>query len=56
VTNDEAVAVPAHVHGDDAQARQPYAPPSLTSYGSLPVDTGAGPGTNTPDFSLGYFS
>ena len=48
--DDAAVAGPA------SGEREPYVPPSLTSYGSLPVDTGAlHPFTPGGDF-LGYQS
>ena len=54
--NEDAAEVPAPTQGEGGAGRQLYAPPCLTSYGSLPVDTAAGPGIHTFDFTIGYFS
>jgi hypothetical protein len=54
--DDQAAAVAGPAPGPGEQDRRPYAAPRLTSYGSLPVDTGAlHPFTPGSDF-LGYQS
>ncbi|HEX6675418.1 MAG TPA: hypothetical protein VF486_10370 [Actinomycetes bacterium] len=54
--DDEAAAAAGPPPGSREPERRPYAPPHLTSYGSLPVDTGAlHPFTPGSDF-LGYQS
>jgi hypothetical protein len=45
----------AHEPGAPEDGREPYSPPSLTSYGSLPVDT-AGIAINFGADFLGYLS
>jgi hypothetical protein len=39
--DDDAAAVASPAPGSEEQDRRPYVAPRLTSYGSLPFDTGA---------------